>query len=86
MRREFILQLVVAPKMLGMSTYILSVSGMTCGHCKATVEGAATGSPGVSQATVDLDAGTVEVVGGEPSNTAAAISEAGYEATVSSES
>lgn len=69
-----------------MSTHLLSVSGMTCGHCKAAVEEAANGIPGVSQATVDLDAGTVVVVGGEPADIAAAIAEAGYQAAVSSES
>ena len=51
------------------------------------METAASASPGVSEATVDLDAGTVQVVGGEPTVIAAAIGEAGYEATpVSSDS
>jgi len=65
-----------------MTTYLLSVSGMTCDHCKAAVETAASTSDGVSEAIVDLDAGTVLVVGGDPAVVTAAIGEAGYEATL----
>lgn len=39
----------------------LKVDGMTCGHCKAAVEGALANEAGVSKATVDLDAGVVNV-------------------------
>lgn len=39
----------------------LDVQGMTCGHCKMSVEGALTGLEGVSAAEVDLNTGKVEV-------------------------
>ncbi len=39
----------------------LKVEGMTCGHCKAAVEGALGESTGVSEATADIDAGLVNV-------------------------
>ncbi|MFC4404145.1 copper chaperone CopZ [Gracilibacillus xinjiangensis] len=40
---------------------ILDVKGMTCGHCKASVEGALTELTGVNSAKVDLNTGKVEV-------------------------
>ncbi len=40
---------------------ILKVQGMTCGHCKMSVENALNELDGVSTAKVDLDAGKVEV-------------------------
>lgn len=42
-------------------TTTLTVAGMTCGHCKATVEKALLEVDGVDQATVDLDSGVVSV-------------------------
>lgn len=39
----------------------LNVQGMTCGHCKMSVENALNELDGVSTAKVDLDAGKVEV-------------------------
>jgi len=36
----------------------LSVTGMTCGHCRASVEDSLTALPGVSDVNVDLDAAT----------------------------
>ncbi|UOQ86440.1 copper chaperone CopZ [Gracilibacillus salinarum] len=39
----------------------LQVQGMTCGHCKASVEGALTELKGITTAEVDLDKGTVDV-------------------------
>ncbi|WP_077596151.1 copper chaperone CopZ [Oceanobacillus kimchii] len=39
----------------------LNVQGMTCGHCKMSVEGALKKLDGVSAAEVNLDAGKVEV-------------------------
>jgi copper chaperone len=39
----------------------LSVQGMSCGHCKASVEGALKNLAGVSAAEVNLEAGTVDV-------------------------
>lgn len=41
---------------------VLDVRGMTCNHCKASVEGALGQLPGVSKVTVDLASGKVTVV------------------------
>ncbi len=60
--------------------YVLKVEGMTCGHCSARVEKAALAVDGVRQAQVDLEAGTLSVQGGRPSQVVAAVSEAGYPA------
>jgi len=42
-------------------TAALNVNGMTCGHCKATVEKAVSAVDGVSEVAVDLAAKTVTV-------------------------
>jgi len=39
----------------------IGVKGMTCGHCKMTVEKAVRSLEGVSDATVDLEAGSLTV-------------------------
>ncbi|WP_202077601.1 copper chaperone CopZ [Caldalkalibacillus salinus] len=39
----------------------LNVQGMTCGHCKMSVEGALKELDGVSLAEVNLEAGNVDV-------------------------
>ena len=54
-----------------MQTKTLDVRGMTCGHCKMSVEGALKGLDGVSAVDVDLNSGKVEVPadGGCPSFT-----------------
>ncbi|SES23696.1 copper chaperone [Gracilibacillus ureilyticus] len=39
----------------------LSVQGMSCGHCKMSVEGALKDLDGVSAAEVNLEAGSVDV-------------------------
>ncbi|QKS71340.1 heavy-metal-associated domain-containing protein [Paenalkalicoccus suaedae] len=44
-----------------MKSVVLQVEGMTCGHCKSAVEGAALSVDGVKQAAVDLAANTVSV-------------------------
>ncbi|AOM83092.1 copper chaperone CopZ [Salisediminibacterium beveridgei] len=44
-----------------MKTDIIEVDGMTCGHCKSSVEGALTSLNGVSKAEVNLDAKNVTV-------------------------
>lgn len=44
-----------------MQTTNLEVQGMTCGHCKMSVEGALKGMAGVSAAEVNLETGKVEV-------------------------
>lgn len=40
---------------------VLKVNGMTCGHCRMTVEQALVATPGVRDAIADLDAKTVKV-------------------------
>ena len=40
---------------------VLDVRGMTCNHCKSSVEGALGGLPGVSRVEVDLVTGKVKV-------------------------
>ncbi|OZU89121.1 copper-binding protein [Virgibacillus indicus] len=44
-----------------MQTKTLDVKGMTCGHCKMSVEGALNELDGVSVVEVDLNSGKVEV-------------------------
>ncbi|HAM81972.1 copper chaperone CopZ [Ornithinibacillus bavariensis] len=39
----------------------LNVRGMTCGHCKMSVEGALKKLDGVSKAEVSLEAGKVDI-------------------------
>ena len=41
--------------------WIINVKGMTCSHCKASVEGALSALPGVNSVFVDLDTGDVTV-------------------------
>ena len=53
---------------------------MTCGHCASRVEQAALGVEGVASARVDLEAGTLSVEGGLPSQVVAAVGKAGYQA------
>ncbi len=62
------------------TSYLINVEGMSCRHCVNAVQKAALGVNGVTAASVDLDAGTVEVKGGLPHAVIEAISEAGYEA------
>jgi copper chaperone CopZ len=57
------------------------VQGMTCAHCVSSVTGALTKLPGVTDVTVDLDAGTVAITSSAPLDdaaVAAAVDEAGY--------
>lgn len=68
-----------------MQTKTLDVQGMTCGHCKMSVEGALTGLEGVSAAEVDLNTGKVEVTYDEAKVSLASMKEAvedqGYDVT-----
>lgn len=59
-----------------MQTITLNVEGMTCGHCKAAVEGALNELDGVSNVKVDLDTGKVDVNYDESKVTTAAMNEA----------
>jgi copper chaperone len=66
----------------------LNVQGMSCGHCKASVEGALQKLDGVSAADVNLEAGTVVVSYDEVNVTVdtmvEAIEDQGYDVTVQS--
>lgn len=58
-----------------------SVPGVSCGHCKAAIEGELAGVAGVDRAEVDVDAKTVTVEGdADAAAIVAAIDEAGYDA------
>ncbi|MCL6638360.1 MAG: copper ion binding protein [Firmicutes bacterium] len=66
-----------------MEQVTLKVEGMSCSHCKAAVEKALKGVPGVQGADVDLAAKTVKVsYDGKKAgknDLARAIAEAGYD-------
>lgn len=63
---------------------VLAVTGMTCGHCAATVRGALAAAPGVTSAEVDLAAGRAIISGGplDPQLLASTLGSLGYEARV----
>jgi copper chaperone len=62
---------------------VLKVEGMSCGHCKMTVEKALVATQGVRDAVVDLNAKTVKVTYVDDKtnleNMEKAIVDAGYE-------
>ena len=59
---------------------VIKVNGMMCGHCKAHVEAACKGVPGVADAVADLDAKNVTVTGdADLAALKKAITDAGYE-------
>ena len=63
-----------------MDTLTYSVPGMTCGHCKASIESEVGKVSGVFAVSVDLDAKTVTVSGSDDDAAIrAAIDEAGFE-------
>jgi copper chaperone len=64
-------------------TLTLTVPGMHCGHCEASVKEEVSVVPGVESVVVDLDSKLVTVSGQELDETAlrAAIEEAGYDVT-----
>ncbi|MFD3375059.1 MULTISPECIES: heavy-metal-associated domain-containing protein [unclassified Streptomyces] len=65
-------------------TTTYAVSGMTCGHCKATLTKVIGELDGVTRVDVDLDTGRVTVVGtAEPDDAliAEVVDDAGYELT-----
>lgn len=65
-----------------MTTRTYTVPGISCGHCKAAIEGELTPLDGVESAVVDIDARTVTVIGEiDESAVRAAVDEAGYEVT-----
>jgi copper chaperone len=65
-----------------MSTSTYTVTGMTCGHCVASVSEEVGQIAGVSQVDVDLPTGTVTITAECPVDDAAvraAVAEAGYQ-------
>jgi copper ion binding protein len=65
-----------------MSTTTYTVTGMTCGHCVASVSEEVGQVPGVSKVDVDLPTGRVTVLSDGPVDDAevrAAVVEAGYQ-------
>ncbi|MET9832111.1 heavy-metal-associated domain-containing protein [Streptomyces sp. NPDC006385] len=67
-----------------MSTTTYAVSGMSCGHCKATLTKVIGELDGVTEVGVDLATGLVTVISAtEPddSRIAEVVDEAGYELT-----
>ncbi len=65
-----------------MAETTFNVPDMSCGHCKAAVEGELNKLPGVVRASADIERGTVEVSYDEGAVTTedleGAIEEAGY--------
>ncbi|WP_106848396.1 heavy-metal-associated domain-containing protein [Blastococcus sp. Marseille-P5729] len=64
-----------------MATQNFTVTGMTCGHCVASVTEEVSEVDGVQKVDVQLDGGTLTVEGDADSQAIIdAVSEAGYEA------
>ena len=64
-----------------MSQSVYTVSGMTCGHCVASVTEEITEIDGVTDVAVDLPTGAVTVTSKQPpdeTQVRAAVEEAGY--------
>jgi copper ion binding protein len=67
-----------------MTTATYTVTGMTCGHCVASVTEEVSQIPGVTDVDVDLESGGLTVTSEAPVEEAAvraAVEEAGYEVT-----
>ena len=63
-----------------MTTRLYSVPGISCGHCKAAIEGEVGKVAGVDQVEVDVEARSVRVEGSASDEAVrAAVDEAGYE-------
>ncbi|MFC6941971.1 heavy-metal-associated domain-containing protein [Salinirubellus sp. GCM10025818] len=64
-----------------MTTTTISVEGMSCEHCERTVGEALRGVDGVTDASVDREAGRASVEGdAEPDELVRAVEDAGYTA------
>ena len=61
------------------ATTIYSVPEISCGHCKATIESAVQGLGDVKTVTVDVDAKTVTVDGGDHEAIVTAIEDVGFD-------
>jgi len=68
-----------------MSTLSFTVSGMTCGHCVASVQEEVSEIPEVTGAEAVLESGVLTVTGDnvDPAAVIEAVREAGYQAVVS---
>ncbi len=67
-----------------MNTSTFTVTGMTCGHCVASVTEEVEALAGVSEVAVDLASGRLTVSSGAPIDEAqvrGAVEEAGYQLT-----
>jgi copper chaperone len=63
-----------------MTTRLYSVPGISCGHCKAAIEGEVGKLAGVEQVEVDVEARSVRVEGSASDEAVrAAVDDAGYE-------
>lgn len=65
-----------------MSTTTVIVTGMTCGHCVASVRDEVGKISGVASVAIDLASGRVDIDSAEPvdrAKIAAAVDEAGYQ-------
>ena len=65
-----------------MGPTVITVKGMTCGHCVSAVRQEIAGLPGVSGVEVELGTGTVRITADPPPDAAAlaaAVDAAGYE-------
>lgn len=60
-------------------TRTYSVPEISCGHCKATIETAVQAVGGVAAVEVDIDAKTVDVIGGDDEAVVAAIEDVGFD-------
>lgn len=64
-----------------MNDQLISVPGITCGHCATAIREAVRCVPGVHDVDVDIAGKTVRVAGdGDPAAVRAAIADAGYQA------
>ena len=61
------------------TTHTYSVPGISCDHCKRSIESEVSTVADVVSVDVDVDAKLVTVVGGDDGEIRAAIDEAGYD-------
>ncbi|MFF2079302.1 heavy-metal-associated domain-containing protein [Kitasatospora sp. NPDC058162] len=62
-------------------TTVLTVDGMSCGHCEKTVSAGLAAIPGVTEVVADAPSGRVTVASAQPLETAAVrsvVDEAGF--------
>ena len=65
-----------------MAATVITVTGMTCGHCVSSVRTEISKLPGVTDVDVDLESGAVTITAEPMPDTAvlsAAVDEAGYQ-------